>query len=64
MQTSGRAASVPLAFQPGEAFQFDRSEDLAVIGGHQRVGNDQHVRFNPAARQPDQEATLTRLTSG
>ncbi len=26
-QTSGRETFVPLAFQPGEAFQFDRSED-------------------------------------
>jgi hypothetical protein len=24
---------VPLAFAPGEAFQFDWSEDFAVIGG-------------------------------
>jgi len=27
------AAFVPLVFQPGEAFQFDWSEDWAVIGG-------------------------------
>ena len=32
-QTSGRGIFVPLAFQPGEAFQFDWSEDWAVIGG-------------------------------
>jgi hypothetical protein len=32
-QTSGRGAYVPLAFQPGEAFQFDWSEDWAIIGG-------------------------------
>ena len=31
--TSGRGVYVPLAFQAGEAFQFDWSEDWAVIGG-------------------------------
>src|SRR5690606_8795242 len=33
MQTSGRGTFVPLAFEPGEAFQFDWSEDWAVLGG-------------------------------
>ena len=32
-QTSGRGTFVPLVFQSGEAFQFDWSEDLAVLGG-------------------------------
>ncbi len=32
-KTTGRGAFVPLAFAPGEAFQFDWSEDWAVIGG-------------------------------
>ena len=32
-QTCGRSAFVPLAFQPGEAFHFDRSEDWAILGG-------------------------------
>lgn len=32
-QTSGRGTFVPLTFAPGEAFQFDWSEDHAVIGG-------------------------------
>ena len=31
-QTSGRGVFVPLAFRPGEAFQFDWSEDWAIIG--------------------------------
>jgi transposase len=31
-QTIGRGAFVPLVFQPGEAFQFDWSEDWAIIG--------------------------------
>ncbi|MFN4101532.1 MAG: IS21 family transposase [Pararhodobacter sp.] len=32
-QTSGRGTFVPLVFQPGEAFQFDWSEDWAMIAG-------------------------------
>ena len=32
-QMSGRGTYVPLVFEPGEAFQFDWSEDWAVIGG-------------------------------
>ena len=32
-QTTGRGTFVPLAFGPGEAFQFDWSEDWAIIAG-------------------------------
>ena len=32
-QTSGRGTFVPLVFAAGEAFQFDWSEDWAIIGG-------------------------------
>jgi len=32
MQTTGRGTFVPLSFAPGEAFQFDWSEDWAIIG--------------------------------
>jgi hypothetical protein len=32
-QTCGRGAFVPLAFQPGEAFQFGWSEDWRILGG-------------------------------
>ena len=32
-QTSGRGTFVPLVFQPGEAFQFDWSEDWAIVAG-------------------------------
>lgn len=32
-QTSGRGTFVPLVFAPGEAFQFDWSEDWAALGG-------------------------------
>lgn len=31
--TTGRGVFVPLVFEPGEAFQFDWSEDWALIGG-------------------------------
>ncbi len=34
-QTSGRGTFVPLVFAPGEAFQFDWSEDWAILGGRQ-----------------------------
>ena len=32
-KTAGRGVFVPLAFMAGEAFQFDWSEDWAIIGG-------------------------------
>ena len=32
-QTTGRGTFVPLVFEAGEAFQFDWSEDWAIIGG-------------------------------
>lgn len=32
-RTAGRGTFIPLTFAPGEAFQFDWSEDWAVIGG-------------------------------
>ena len=32
-RTCGRGVFVPLAFLPGEAFQFDWSEDWAIIAG-------------------------------
>ena len=32
-QMSGRGTFVPLSFAPGEAFQFDWSEDWAILGG-------------------------------
>lgn len=32
-QSSGRGTYIPLAFAPGDAFQFDWSEDWAFIGG-------------------------------
>jgi transposase len=44
-QTAGRGAFVPLAFRPGEAFQFDWSEDWAIIAGERTKLQVAHVKF-------------------
>lgn len=44
--TSGRGVYVPLAFQPGEAFQFDWSEDWAVIGGERLKLQVAHTKLS------------------
>jgi len=46
MQTSGRGTFVPLAFEPGEAFQFDWSEDWAVIGGERAKLQVAHTKLS------------------
>lgn len=46
MQTSGRGTFVPLAFEPGEAFQFDWSEDWAVIGGERTKLQVAHTKLS------------------
>lgn len=45
-QTSGRGTFVPLIFQPGEAFQFDWSEDWAVIAGKQTKLQAAHTKLS------------------
>ncbi len=45
-QTVGRGAFVPLAFQPGEAFQFDWSEDFAIIGGERVKLQAAHIKLS------------------
>jgi transposase len=45
-QTSGRGTFVPLAFQPGEAFQFDASEDWAIIGGERMKLQVAHFKLS------------------
>jgi transposase len=45
-QTSSRGAYVPLAFQPGEAFQFDWSEDWAIIGGERTKLQVAHFKLS------------------
>jgi transposase len=45
-QTSGRGTFVPLIFQPGEAFQFDWSEDWALLGGRQTKLQVAHTKLS------------------
>jgi len=45
-QTSGRGTFVPLAFQAGEAFQFDWSEDWPVLGGERTRLQVAHVKLS------------------
>ena len=44
-QTSGRGTFVPLVFGPGEAFQFDWSEDWAILGGERTKRKQQMDRL-------------------
>jgi transposase len=45
-QTYGRGAFVPLTFQPGEAFQFDWSEDWAILGGERTKLQVAHAKLS------------------
>jgi transposase len=45
-QTTGRGTFVPLVFQPGEAFQFDWSEDWASIGGERTKLQVAHIKLS------------------
>lgn len=45
-QTSGRGTFVPLVFRPGEAFQFDWSEDYAVLGGERTKLQVAHIKLS------------------
>ncbi len=45
-QTTGRGTYVPLVFQPGEAFQFDWSEDWANIGGERVKLQVAHIKLS------------------
>ena len=45
-QTTGRGTFVPLVFQPGEAFQFDWSEDWATIGGERVKLQVAHIKLS------------------
>ena len=44
-QMSARGTYVPLVFQPGEAFQFDWSEDWAVVGGERTKMQAAHTKL-------------------
>ena len=45
-QTTGRGTFVPLTFRPGEAFQFDWSEDHAVLGGERTKLQVAHMKLS------------------
>jgi transposase len=45
-QTSGRGTFVPLVFEAGEAFQFDWSEDWAVLGGERTKLQVAHFKLS------------------
>ena len=45
-QTTGRGAFVPLVFMPGEAFQFDWSEDWAIIAGERTKLQVAHFKLS------------------
>ncbi len=45
-QTSGRGTFVPLVFGPGEAFQFDWSEDWAILGGERTKLQVAHTKLS------------------
>jgi transposase len=45
-QTSGRGTYVPLVFEPGEAFQFDWSEDWAIIGNERTKLQVAHTKLS------------------
>ncbi len=45
-QTAGRGVFVPLVFQPGEAFQFDWSEDWAALVGENTKLQVAHIKLS------------------
>lgn len=45
-RTTGRGVFVLLAFQPGEAFQFDWSEDWATVGGKRLKLQAAHTKLS------------------
>lgn len=45
-QTTGRGTFVRLHFDPGEAFQFDWSEDFAVLGGERTKLQMAHIKLS------------------
>jgi transposase len=46
MNTTGRGIFVPLTFEPGEAFQFDWSEDWAIIGNERTKLQVAHTKLS------------------
>lgn len=46
LQTTGRGTFVPLVFQAAEAFQFDWSEDWAIIAGERTKLQVAHIKLS------------------
>jgi hypothetical protein len=49
-QTPDRGTFVPLVFAPGEAFQFDWSEDSAYVGGERIKLQVAHIKLSEPPR--------------
>lgn len=45
-QTTGRGTFVPLSFSPGEAFQFDWSDDSAILRGERTKLQMAHIKLS------------------
>lgn len=45
-QTTGRGTFVPLSFSPGEAFQFDWSDDFAILRGERTKLQMAHIKLS------------------
>ena len=45
-QTTGRGTFAPLTFRPGEAFQFDWSEDFAAVSGERTKLQVAHIKLS------------------
>ena len=66
LQTTGRGTFVPLAFEPGEAFQFDWSEDYAVLDGkvtklqvaHTKLAHSRAFIVRASARRTNRSSDL------
>jgi transposase len=63
-QTTGRGVFVPLSFRPGEAFQFDWSEDYAVIGGERTKLQVAHIKLSHSHFAPSRNQPLHTASSG
>ena len=73
-QTTGRGTFVPLSFRSGEAFQFDWSEDFAVLGGDRTKLQMAHIKLShsrafllracrPGSRQPARQLSCPQERS-
>ena len=61
-QTTGRGTFVPLSFRSGEAFQFDWSEDFAVLGGDRTKLQMAHIKLSHSRAFPARGLTRCRPT--